>query len=68
MTDTTALEAAAATILQRAVTLDKNGRFTEALVCYQEGLQILVDSIKGININNVIVKLFNAVDKNIHIF
>lgn len=41
------LENAAAAILTRAVTLDKNKRFTEALVCYQEGLQILIDRVKG---------------------
>lgn len=41
------LEAAAASILTRAVTLDKSDRYTEALVCYQEGLQILVDRVKG---------------------
>lgn len=47
MAENTRLESAAASILQRAVTLDKNGRLTESLVCYQEGLQILVDYIKG---------------------
>lgn len=47
MADSLKLEATAANILQRAVSLDKNGRYTESLVCYQEGLQILVDVIKG---------------------
>jgi len=39
----------ATSILTRAVTLDKSGRYTEALVCYQEGLHILLENIKTIN-------------------
>lgn len=43
---------AAAKILQRGVELDNKKRYTEALVCYQEGLQVLVDMMKGeINLN-----------------
>ncbi|XP_066998806.1 MIT domain-containing protein 1 [Anabrus simplex] len=38
----------AASILQRGVELDNKKRYTEALVCYQEGLQLLVDSLKSI--------------------
>ncbi|XP_041969528.1 MIT domain-containing protein 1-like [Aricia agestis] len=41
------IENAAVNILKRGVELDTNKRYTEALVCYQEGLQILVDKIKG---------------------
>ncbi|KAK6626099.1 hypothetical protein RUM43_006403 [Polyplax serrata] len=37
----------AASILTRAVSLDKSNRFTEAMICYQEGLQLLVDSVKS---------------------
>ncbi|KAJ0172729.1 hypothetical protein K1T71_011868 [Dendrolimus kikuchii] len=41
------IESAAINILKRGVELDTKKRYTEALVCYQEGLQILVDKIKG---------------------
>ncbi|XP_077298415.1 MIT domain-containing protein 1-like [Arctopsyche grandis] len=40
------VENAAGSILKRGVVLDNSKRYTEALVCYQEGLQILVDKIK----------------------
>ena len=46
------MENAAATILQRAVEMDKKEQYTMALVLYQEGLQILVDFVKGINFLN----------------
>ncbi len=35
-------------ILTRAVTLDKGGRYTEALICYQEGIQILMEALKAV--------------------
>ncbi|GJQ73929.1 hypothetical protein Trydic_g18863 [Trypoxylus dichotomus] len=41
------IESSAASILQRGVELDTKQRYTEALICYQEGLQILVDSMKN---------------------
>ncbi|XP_030033410.2 MIT domain-containing protein 1-like [Manduca sexta] len=41
------IESAAINILKRGVELDTKKRYTEALVCYQEGLQILVDKLKG---------------------
>lgn len=41
------MESVAASILQRAVEKDKKEQYTMALVLYQEGLQVLVDSIKG---------------------
>ncbi|OWR43465.1 hypothetical protein KGM_205983 [Danaus plexippus plexippus] len=40
------IENAAINILKRGVELDTKKRYTEALVCYQEGLQILVDKMK----------------------
>ncbi|KAK4881522.1 hypothetical protein RN001_004841 [Aquatica leii] len=40
------LQLAAGNILQRAVELDSKKRYTEALICYQEGLQVLVDVLK----------------------
>lgn len=41
------IENAAINILKRGVELDTKKRYTEALVCYQEGLQTLVDKMKG---------------------
>lgn len=43
------IESAAVNILKRGVELDTKKRYTEALVCYQEGLQILVDKMKGMH-------------------
>jgi hypothetical protein len=41
------MESVAASIIQRAVEKDKKAQYTTALVLYQEGLQILIDSMKG---------------------
>lgn len=41
------MEASAVSVLKRAVELDQGGRFQEALVCYQEGIQLLLDALKG---------------------
>jgi hypothetical protein len=43
-----ATEKAAIALLTRAVTLDKDGRFTEAFTCYTEGTQLLMEAIKSI--------------------
>lgn len=43
---------AAANILQRAVTLEKDQKFTESLVCYQEGIQLLMNVLKGKSLLN----------------
>ncbi|XP_031370313.1 MIT domain-containing protein 1 [Apis dorsata] len=40
------MESAAASILKRAVEMDSNKQYTMALVLYQEGIQILLDSKK----------------------
>ncbi|XP_053995230.1 MIT domain-containing protein 1-like [Hylaeus anthracinus] len=40
------MESAAATVLQRAVEMDKKEQYTMALVLYQEGVQILIDTMK----------------------
>ena len=45
-------DSAAITLLKRAVELDLSKRYTEALVCYQEGLQLLLEYIKVINLIN----------------
>ncbi len=34
-------------LLSRAVELDRAGRKTEAVICYQEGIQLLMDAAKG---------------------
>lgn len=49
------IESAAINILKRGVELDTKKRYTEALVCYQEGLQILVDKMKGMYHNFAIL-------------
>ena len=39
-------DSAAITLLKRAVELDLSKRYREALVCYKEGLQLLLEYIK----------------------
>lgn len=41
------MESAAVSVLKRAVEMDKEEKFTMALVLYQEGVQILLDAVKG---------------------
>lgn len=41
------MERGADSILKRAVDMDKKQQYTLASVLYQEGLQILVDSLQG---------------------
>ena len=41
------VEASAVGIIKRAMELDHSKRFTESLVCYQEGIQLLLDVLKG---------------------
>jgi len=40
-------EKVAISLLSRAVALDKQQRFTESLICYEEGIQILTQVIRG---------------------
>lgn len=42
-----ALERAGAETVKRAVQLDVAGRFQESLVCYQEGIDLLLQVVKG---------------------
>lgn len=42
------MEASAVTVLKRAVELDQGGRLQESLVCYQEGIQLLMDVLKAV--------------------
>ncbi|XP_064481590.1 MIT domain-containing protein 1-like [Ornithodoros turicata] len=42
------MQASAASVLTRAVQYDNEKRYTSALVCYQEGIQLLVDALKGV--------------------
>lgn len=37
----------ATSVLTRAVDLDSKGRYSEAVICYQEGLQLLMDVLKS---------------------
>lgn len=41
------MESAAVSVLKRAVEMDMKEQFTMALVLYQEGVQILLDTVKG---------------------
>ncbi|XP_044742637.1 MIT domain-containing protein 1-like [Chrysoperla carnea] len=41
------LDSAAAKILQRAVALENEQKFTESLVCFQEGIELLMNSLKA---------------------
>lgn len=43
------METSAISVLKRAVELDQIGRFQESLVCYQEGIQLLIDVLKGLS-------------------
>lgn len=45
-------EGAAISLLKRACDLDSKKRYTEALVCYQEGLQLLMDVIRTLEDEN----------------
>ncbi|ODN02894.1 MIT domain-containing protein 1 [Orchesella cincta] len=47
----------AISVLKRAVELDTAHKYTESLVCYQEGIQILVTSIKGVEDESTRTKL-----------
>eukprot|EP00117_Sycon_ciliatum_P025249 scpid60225/ scgid2686/ MIT domain-containing protein 1 len=38
----------AASILTRAADLDKAHRYSESLICYQEGIQLLLDALKDV--------------------
>lgn len=42
------METSAISVLKRAVELDQISRFQESLVCYQEGIQLLIDVLKGL--------------------
>lgn len=48
MADKTAgIEASAISLLKEAVALDSSRRFNDALVCYREGIQLLMGVMKG---------------------
>ncbi|XP_059046752.1 MIT domain-containing protein 1-like [Achroia grisella] len=57
------IESAAINIIKRGVELDTKKRYTEALVCYQEGLQILVDKIKSENDESIRTYLRKKVEE-----
>ncbi|XP_006638988.1 MIT domain-containing protein 1 isoform X1 [Lepisosteus oculatus] len=46
--DVSGIETSAVSVLKRAVELDQSSRFQESLVCYQEGIQLLLDVLKAI--------------------
>ncbi|XP_037860128.2 MIT domain-containing protein 1 isoform X2 [Chlorocebus sabaeus] len=58
---------AAATVLKRAVELDSESRYPQALVCYQEGIDLLLQVLKGTKDNtkrcNLREKISNYMDR-----
>lgn len=42
------MESSAISVLKRAVELDQSSRFQESLVCYQEGIQLLIGVLKAV--------------------
>ncbi|XP_030642624.1 MIT domain-containing protein 1 [Chanos chanos] len=42
------IEVSAISVLKRAVELDQSSRFQESLICYQEGIQLLMDVLKAV--------------------
>lgn len=46
-------EKAAVSVLKRAVELDTANRYTEAIICYQEGAQLLMEAIKAKGLLNI---------------
>lgn len=51
---TAALERAGAETLKRAVELDAASRFQESLVCYQEGIDLLLQAMKGTGLGGAV--------------
>ena len=51
-------EKAAASVLKRAVELDTQNRFTEALECYKEGLKLLMEAVKAKGLTKQHVAIF----------
>jgi hypothetical protein len=43
------IETAAVTVIRSGVDLDNKKRYTEALVCYREGIQLLLNLMKGLS-------------------
>ena len=41
------LDTSGITLIKRAITLDTNKRYAEALVLYREGIELLMDAIKS---------------------
>lgn len=51
---TAALERAGAETVKRAVQLDAASRFQESLVCYQEGIDLLLQVVKGTGLGTAV--------------
>ncbi|XP_055098343.1 MIT domain-containing protein 1 isoform X1 [Symphalangus syndactylus] len=54
---------AAATVLKRAVELDSESRYPQALVCYQEGIDLLLQVLKGTKDNTKRCNLREKISK-----
>lgn len=46
-------EAAAIQVLTRAVQLDSEKKFAEALACYEQGIRLLLQAAKGISMSSI---------------
>ncbi|XP_045778638.1 MIT domain-containing protein 1-like isoform X3 [Maniola jurtina] len=58
------IKSVAIDIMKRAVDLDTEQRYTEALVSYQEGLQMLTEKIKGENDEDNKIYLRNKIEEH----
>ena len=48
-------ESAAIQVLTRAVQLDSEKKFSEALTCYEQGIRLLLQATKGSYFNSLMV-------------
>lgn len=61
------MELAAVSILRRAVEMDEKEQYTMALMLYQEGVQILLDVVKG-NTHIISIPVLIFVNQYIYIY
>ncbi len=54
------VEASAISLLKRAVEMDNERQFSQALTCYQEGIQLLLDVLKGKHLHADCVPQINS--------
>lgn len=52
------------TLIKRAIELDSNKRYADALVCYREGIELLIETLKS----NIIICHWYGIKNVINIF